>query len=158
MLICVCPLCVAVDWALNDNWSVIDANNDHIPCLFTVYTRVWGVRHLHLCRCLATKPGNRGSSHGLTFTWWGCYGLCPRHKPTELAHSFYSLLVSVSVFKALSTLFHSVNSPDNSPLSHSVLLVLFSLIGPFNYISLYESLPQPWYNSLWLTGLKATSS
>ena len=25
---------------------------------------------------------------GLTFTWWGCYGLCPRHKPTESAHSF----------------------------------------------------------------------
>ena len=26
--------------------------------------------------------------HGLTFTWWGCYGLCLRHQPTELAHSF----------------------------------------------------------------------
>ena len=25
---------------------------------------------------------------GLTFTWWGCCGLCVRHKPTELAHSF----------------------------------------------------------------------
>ena len=38
---------------------------------------------------------------------------------------FYSVLVSVSVFKAFSTVFHSINSPDNSPLSHSVLLVLF---------------------------------
>ena len=37
---------------------------------------------------------------------------------------FYSVLVSVSVFMALSTVFHSINSPDNSPLSHSVLLVL----------------------------------
>ena len=64
------------------------------------------------------------------------------HKPTELAHTFYSVLVSVSVFMALSTVFHSINSPDNSPLSHSVLLVLLCLIGPFNYISLYESLPQ----------------
>ena len=80
---------------------------------------------------------------GLTFTWWGCYGLCPRQKPTELTHSFYSVLVSVSVFMALSTVFHSINSPDNSPLSHAVLLVLLCLIGPFDYISLYESLPQP---------------
>ena len=28
-------------------------------------------------------------------------------------------------FMALSTVFHSINSPDNSPLSHSVLPVLF---------------------------------
>ena len=25
---------------------------------------------------------------GFSFTWWGCCGLCQRHKPTELAHSF----------------------------------------------------------------------
>ena len=59
---------------------------------------------------------------GLTSTWWGCYGLCFWHKPTELAHSFfYSVLVSVSVFMALPTAFHSINSP----LSHSVLPVVF---------------------------------
>ena len=33
--------------------------------------------------------------------------------------------VSVSVFMALSTVWYSINSPDNSPLSHSVLPVLF---------------------------------
>ena len=34
------------------------------------------------------------------------------HKPTELAHSFIILLLaSVSVFTALSTVFHSLNSP-----------------------------------------------
>ena len=38
---------------------------------------------------------------------------------------FYSVLVSVSVFTALSTVFRSINSPDNSPLSYSVLPVLF---------------------------------
>ena len=32
---------------------------------------------------------------------------------------FYSVLVSVPVFMALSTVFHSINSPDNSRLSHS---------------------------------------
>ena len=34
----------------------------------------------------------------------------------SLPTSFYSVLVSVSVFVALSTVFHSMNSPDNSPL------------------------------------------
>ena len=34
------------------------------------------------------------------------------------------VLVSLSVFMALSTVFHLINSPDNSPLSHSVLPVL----------------------------------
>ena len=35
-----------------------------------------------------------------------------------------SVLVSVSVFMAFSTVFHSLHSPNNSPLSHSVLRVL----------------------------------
>ena len=77
---------------------------------------------------------------GLTFTWWGCYGLCLWHKPTELAHPFYSVLVSISVFKALSTVFHSMNSPDNSPFSHSVLPVLSLPYWSFKlYISLWKS-------------------
>ena len=37
---------------------------------------------------------------------------------------FYSVLVSISVFMALSTVFHSINSPYHSPFSHSVLVVL----------------------------------
>ena len=53
---------------------------------------------------------------------------------------FYSVLVSVSVFMALSTVFHSINSPDNSPLSHSVLLVLFLPYWSFRLcISLLKS-------------------
>ena len=27
-------------------------------------------------------------AQGLTFTWWGCYGLCPWHKPAELPTPF----------------------------------------------------------------------
>ena len=62
----------------------------------------------------------------------------------SLSTPFYSVRASVSVFKALSTVFHFINSPDNSRLSHSVLPdFFFCLIGPFNYIFLYESLPQP---------------
>ena len=41
----------------------------------------------------------------------------------SLPTPFCSALVSVSVFIALSAVFHSINSPDNSPLSHSVLPV-----------------------------------
>ena len=44
---------------------------------------------------------------------------------TSLPTPFYSVLVAVSVFMALSTVFHSINYPDSSPLSHSVLPVLF---------------------------------
>ena len=37
---------------------------------------------------------------------------------------FYSVLVSISVFMALSIVFHSMNSPDSSPFSHCVVPVL----------------------------------
>ena len=37
---------------------------------------------------------------------------------------FYSVLVSIPVFMALSVIFQPINSPDNSPLSQSVLPVL----------------------------------
>ena len=43
----------------------------------------------------------------------------------SLPTPFHSVLVSVSIFMALSTVFHSINSSDNSPHSHSVLPVLF---------------------------------
>ena len=64
-----------------------------------------------------------------SFTWSGCCGLCFWRQPTELAHCFFlnSVLVSIPVFMSLSTVFHSINIPDNSPLSHSVLPVLFLL-------------------------------
>ena len=74
-----------------------------------------------------------------TFSGWGCHGLCLTHKPAEFAHCFYSVLVSISAFMALSTVFHSMNSPDTA-LSHSVLLVLFLLYWSFQLdISLRES-------------------
>ena len=45
----------------------------------------------------------------------------------NLPTPFCYVLVSISVFMALSTVFHSINSPDNSPHSHCVLPVLFLL-------------------------------
>ena len=68
---------------------------------------------------------NRGSPrahlHVVVMSRFVPFGI---NQPT-LSTPFYSVLVSVSVFTALSTVFHSINSPDNSPLSHSVLPVLF---------------------------------
>ena len=46
----------------------------------------------------------------------------------SLPTPFYCPLVSISVFMALSTVFHLINSPDNSPLSQSVLLVSAFLV------------------------------
>ena len=42
----------------------------------------------------------------------------------SLPTPFCSVLVSISVFTTISTVFRSINSPDNSPLSHSFLPVL----------------------------------
>ena len=62
------------------------------------------------------------------------------HKPTKLAHSFfYSVLASISDFMAHSTIFHSINSPDKSPFSDSVLPVLSLPYWSFQlYISLWK--------------------
>ena len=61
---------------------------------------------------------------------------------TSLPTPFSSVLVPVSVFMALSTVFHLINSPDSC-----FLTVFFQsylcLIGPFICVSLYESLLQP---------------
>ena len=53
---------------------------------------------------------------------------------------FCSVLVSVSVFMTLSAVFHSINSPDNSPLSHSVLPVSFLPYWPFLTVYLFTKI------------------
>ena len=44
-------------------------------------------RHFFFGHCLCDFVP-RNCPHGLTFTWWGCCGLCLWRKPTELARSF----------------------------------------------------------------------
>ena len=78
-------------------------------------------------------------------------------KQPSLPTPFYSFLLCVSVFMALSAVFHSINSPNNSTFS-LFYRSYFCLIGLFSHKSLYESLPQPRYNPLWLTGLKAPTN
>ena len=56
--------------------------------------------------------------------------------PPSLPTPFNSVLVSVSVCMALSTVFHCINSPNNSPFSHSVLPVL---LIPYWSFQLYVS-------------------
>ena len=46
---------------------------------------------------------------------------------SSFATPFYSVLVSISVLMALSTVLHSIHSLDNFLPSHSVLPVLFPL-------------------------------
>ena len=77
-----------------------------------------------------------------------CFGLNAVyvwHKPTHLAHSFVFCSCVYFCLMALSTVFHSINAPDNSPFSDrssgliSVLLVL-STIYLFTKVS---SSPSP---------------
>ena len=57
--------------------------------------------------------------------------------PPSLPTPFNSVLMSVSVFMALSTVFHSIYSFDNFPLSHSVLPVLFLPYWSFQLLYLF---------------------
>ena len=61
----------------------------------------------------------------------------------SLPTPFYSVLVSISVFMSLSTVFHSINSPNTLRFLTLYFRSYFCLIGPFNNVSFYESLLQP---------------
>ena len=66
----------------------------------------------------------------------------------SLPTPFDSVLVFISVFMAFSTVFHSINSPNNSAFSHSVLPVLFQSYWFFQLlISLWQSLSSGWLGS-----------
>ena len=92
---------------------------------------------------------------GLTFTWWGCFGLCFWHKPTELAYSFFFVYFCLyGPFHCISFHILSRQLSAFSLFSRSY----FCLIGPLSYMSLNKSLLQPWYNPLWLTGLRAPTN
>ena len=84
-------------------------------------------------QCSAGRPSPRAHLHAVGMLRFMSDIINQPSLPTH----FDSVLVSISVFMALSTVFHSINSPDSSPFFDSVLPVLFlCLIGPFNCISL----------------------
>ena len=72
---------------------------------------------------------------------------------------FLNVLKSVCAFMALSTVFHSINSTENSPLSHSGLLVLLLPYWSFQpYHLLMKVSLSPDIILLWLPGLKASTN
>ena len=108
------------------------------PYWFAVYQwraeKGWLVMHsilLSLTPTLLMAPAGSPSRGGDVTVY-----VCDINQPS-LPTPFYSVLVSISDFMALSTAFHSINSPDNFPFSHSLLPVL-SL--PFWSLQLYVSL------------------
>ena len=66
-------------------------------------------------------------------------GSTSRINQPSLPTPFYSVTASVSVFMALSTVFHSIHSPDNSPFSDSVLSLPYWSFQL--HISLWKSAP-----------------
>ena len=94
--------------------------------------------YVKMCTVCMTSP------RGLTFTWWGYSGLCPWHKPTELAHSFHSVLVSVSLLWPFHLCFIRWILPTALRILTLYSQSCFCLVGPFSYISLSKSLPN-WF-------------
>ena len=100
-----------------------------IPTPVIIYTQFWNADlsvdkdYVHRWQWLSLK---RGPSRGGDVAVY----VCDINQPS-LPTPFYSGLVSVSVLMVLSTVFHSMNSPNNSPPSHSVLPVLFLPYWPF---------------------------
>ena len=75
----------------------------------------------------------RAHLHVVGLLWFYVKDFNQPSLPTPL----YAVLVSVSVFMALSTVFHSINSPDNSPLFPSVLPALILRYWSLNYLSFF---------------------
>ena len=90
-------------------------------------------------------------------TWWGCCDLSLWHKPTELAHSFVFCscvcFCRYGPFNCISL--HKFSRQLSAFLLCSSSGLISALMVLSTIYSLDESLPQPWYNPLWLTGLKA---
>ena len=109
------------------------------------------------CLLDARMPGSfvvklaRKSPSGLTITWWGCCAVCFWRNPTELAHSF---LLCSCIYFCLYGPFNYISFHRCSRKLSAFSLCSSSLISAywsFQYVSLYESLLQPWCYPLWLT-------
>ena len=73
---------------------------------------------VHVCKVIFAVPMDSPSRGGDVMIY--VYDI---NQPSLLT-PFYSVLVSISVSVALSTVFHSINSLNNTPFSCSVLPVL----------------------------------
>ena len=102
---------------------------------FTAY--VTG-RHVLFELCLKWRVPTGSPSRGGDVTVY----VFDINQPSLPTH-FYSVLVFVSVFVALSTVFHSIKSPDNSLLSHSEHSVLFLPYWSFQLHLFMKASPIP---------------
>ena len=96
-------------------------------CLVVLISSPENLCHGHLllsfcscccCRCWWWSPWPH--LHVVGMLWF----MSDINQPS-LPTPFYFVFVSIYVFMTLSIIFHFINSPQNSPPSHSVLLVLF---------------------------------
>ena len=78
----------------------------------------------NFCRSLLSRqvPTDLSSGGGAVTVY--VYDVDQMSLPTP----FYSVLVSISVFMALLIVFHSTNSPHNSPFSSSVFFCFISAL------------------------------
>ena len=98
---------------------------------------------------------------GLTFTWWGCCGLCFWYKPTELARSFFIVFLCLYLFygpfDCISFFKVSGQLSAFSLCSFGLISTLLVLSTIYHHLFMYVSL-SPDKNPLWLTGLKAPTN
>ena len=105
-----------------------------VEVLYLVFTRIsveFTVGDSGLCCCVVIPAGSPSCGGGVAVHVFDI-------KPTELAHSFLFCSCVYFCVMALSTVFHSINSPDKSPLSHSVLPVLFLPYRSFQQSFFYK--------------------
>ena len=103
-------------------------------------------RQFHMCSCfiiclvkqqvqLIYQLLNR-SLRRLNFLWWGCWGLCPRHKPAGLAH--YILFCACVCFCHHGP-FNCISFHKFSWQLSTFSLCSSGLVLPLNYIYLFET-------------------
>ena len=128
----------------------------------SVYVSVARYQEKHDCPSSDLQITMSESPRGLIFTWCDSYGLYFWHKPTELARSFFIPFLCLflsSVYDPFNCISFYKFSRQLSAFSFCSSTSYFCLIRSFQlYISLCESLIQPWCNRLWLTGLKVPAN
>ena len=96
---------------------------------------------------------------GLSFTWWGCRGLCFWHIPTELAHSFsfgtYVYFCLCGRFSGISFRKFSQRLSVFSLCSSGLISALLFLTTMYLFMKVSFS-PDIFF--VWLTGLKAPTN
>ena len=90
-------------------------------------------------------------TRSLIFTWWRCCSLCLWHK-TNRACPLIFILFLCQFLSLWPFQLYFIPWILSTTLRFLTLFFrfYFCLIGPFTRVSVYESLPQPWYTPLWV--------